>query len=91
MYKMLSRVCKLCEETLHRVGKRRIHRRPLVCKKCKNQAIMQCIACIHNICHNCSSLHSSHDINLIASQKRVGAFLHLSTCKSARSEDIQWF
>ena len=82
-------LCKLCEESLHKGGKRRSHSRPLVCRMCKNQAIMQCIQCMQNLCPNCNLPHSSHGLSPITAQKRVGVFWDLSSCRPTRPEDIQ--
>lgn len=82
-------LCKVCEESLHKGGKRRSHNRPLVCRNCRNQAVTQCIQCVQNLCLNCHPSHSSHSLQSITAQKRIGVFWDLSSCRLNRPEDIQ--
>ena len=84
-------LCKSCEDSLHKGGKRRSHIRPIICRNCKTQAVMQCLRCVQSLCLSCHSSHSQHPSKHIASPRRIGVFWDLSSCQPTRVEEVQMF
>lgn len=81
-------LCKICDENLHKGGKRKTHFRPLVCHSCPSQAIVNCTVCDLALCLNCQNPHIAHIIKPITQPKKIGVFWDLSSCKPSKPEEI---
>lgn len=82
-------LCKVCDENLHKGGKRKTHSRPLVCRQCRDQAVTECTQCNLSLCNSCQKTHVSHNLSQIESSRRFGVFWDISSCRPNRNEDIQ--
>lgn len=81
-------LCTVCDELLHKGGKRKTHFRPDICHQCKAQASLHCSDCGYHACKHCEFSHSSHRIQTLVSIKRLGVFWDLSSTRPNRPDDI---
>lgn len=83
-----QKLCKVCDESIHRGGKRKTHKREGLCHECKSLSTQNCFTCSVFLCDTCLVKHFNHNIQKLNSKSAVAIYWDLTGQKMLTTEDI---
>ena len=80
-------LCDVCDQSLHKGGKRRSHSRRALCR-CSLVGENICCNCSEATCSRCQYHHAGHILDSLSTPLMTVVFWDLSSCTPKSSEDI---